>query len=189
MISSHVFRKSLFSSVQAYTRSPRFRERFWKDAFSLTVFTGCVWTVGQTGRKKPPFSNENGYMWTGPQSSVSLPMPFLLFYLLCYFIPSLHVYWVVIFIYCWSAGDVTTAMLAVKNKSISLLWELNSIFISVLREKVLLYWPPTWPPCHVVANQESFRLVVVSTVFCFLFFQISWHSLLDNHVIVLWPGI
>ena len=171
MISSHVFRKSLFSSVQAYTRSPRFRERFWKDAFSLTVFTGKVWTVGQTGRKKPPFSNENGYMLTGPQPSVSLPMPFLLFYLLCYFIPSLHVYWAVILIYCWSAGDVTTAMLAVKNKSISLFWELNSIFISILREKVLLYWPPTWPPCHVVANQESFRLVAVkSTVFFLVFF-------------------
>ena len=171
MISSHVFRKSLFSSVQASTRSPRFRERFWKDAFSLTVFTGYVWTVGQTGRKKPPFSNENGYMWTGPQSSVSLQMPFLLFYLLCYFIPSLHVYWAVIFIYCWSAGDVTAAMLVVKNKSISLLWELNSIFISILREKVLLYWLPTWLPCHVVANQESFRLVAVSTVFCCFFFK------------------
>ena len=31
--------------------------------------------------------------------------------------------------YCWFARDVTAAMLVVKNKSISLLWELNSIFI------------------------------------------------------------
>ena len=31
--------------------------------------------------------------------------------------------------YCWFALDVTAAMLVVKNKSISLLWELNSIFM------------------------------------------------------------
>ena len=31
--------------------------------------------------------------------------------------------------YCWFARDVTVAMLVVKNKSISLLWELNSIFM------------------------------------------------------------
>ena len=30
--------------------------------------------------------------------------------------------------YCWIARDVTSAMLVAKNKSISLLWELNSIF-------------------------------------------------------------
>ena len=44
---------------------------------------------------------------------------------------------------CWFARDV------------SLLWELNSFFMSIFRAKFLLYWPPTWPPCHVVANQES----------------------------------
>ena len=32
-------------------------------------------------------------------------------------------------IYCSFARDVTAAMLVVKNKSISLLWELNSIFM------------------------------------------------------------
>ena len=57
-------------------------------------------------------------------------------------------------LYCWFARDVTAAMLVVKNKNISLLWELNSIFRLILREKILLFWPPTWPPCHVVANQE-----------------------------------
>ena len=31
--------------------------------------------------------------------------------------------------YCWFAHDVTVAMLVVKNKSISVLWELNSTFI------------------------------------------------------------
>ena len=44
-----------------------------------------------------------------------------------------------------------------KNKSISLLWEINSNFhVNSSREKILLYWPPnaTCPPCHVVANQE-----------------------------------
>ena len=34
-----------------------------------------------------------------------------------------------VFVNCWFAGDVTAAMLVVKNKSISLLWELNSIFM------------------------------------------------------------
>ena len=37
--------------------------------------------------------------------------------------------------YCWFARDVTAAMLVVKNKSISLLWELNSI--SILMDKKL----------------------------------------------------
>ena len=27
-------------------------------------------------------------------------------------------------------------------------------FDANLAQKCLLYWPPTWPPCHVVANQE-----------------------------------
>ena len=31
--------------------------------------------------------------------------------------------------YCWFARDITAAMLGVKNKSIFLLWELNSIFM------------------------------------------------------------
>ena len=35
----------------------------------------------------------------------------------------------VVFVNCWFAGDVTAAMLVVKNKSISLLWKLNSIFM------------------------------------------------------------
>ena len=39
---------------------------------------------------------------------------------------------------CWFARDVTEAMLVVKNKSISLLWELNSIFMSILREKIFI---------------------------------------------------
>ena len=32
---------------------------------------------------------------------------------------------------CWFARDVTAAMLVVKNKRISLLWELNSIYFQV----------------------------------------------------------
>ena len=54
---------------------------------------------------------------------------------------------------CWFARDVMAAMLVIKNKSISLRWELN-IFMQILQEKSLLYWPPIWPPCHVVANEE-----------------------------------
>ena len=29
----------------------------------------------------------------------------------------------------------------------------------ILWEKILLYWPPKWPPCHVVANQELFKSI------------------------------
>ena len=38
--------------------------------------------------------------------------------------------------YCWFARDVTAAMLVVKNKSVSLRWELNSIFMQILRQKL-----------------------------------------------------
>ena len=38
--------------------------------------------------------------------------------------------------YCWFACDVTAAMLMVKNKSISLVWEQNSIFMYIIQEKI-----------------------------------------------------
>ena len=38
----------------------------WTYAFSVAVFTEYVWTVGQTGEKIYPSSNQNGYLWTGP---------------------------------------------------------------------------------------------------------------------------
>ena len=31
--------------------------------------------------------------------------------------------------FCWFVRDVTAAMLVIKNKNISLLWELNTIFM------------------------------------------------------------
>ena len=33
------------------------------------------------------------------------------------------------YVYCWFARDVMVAMLLVKNKTISILWEINSIFM------------------------------------------------------------
>ena len=36
--------------------------------------------------------------------------------------------------YCWFASDVTAAMLVVKNKSISLRWEMNSILMQILQK-------------------------------------------------------
>ena len=48
--------------------------------------------------------------------------------------------------YCWFTRDVTAAMLVVcwwSEQSISLLWEPYPIFMKILREKILLYWPPT----------------------------------------------
>ena len=55
--------------------------------------------------------------------------------------------------YCWFALDATATMLVVKNKSVSFLWKLNSIFMLILWEKFFC-GRPNWPPCHVVANQE-----------------------------------
>ena len=42
---------------------------------------------------------------------------------------------------CWFARDVTAAMLVVKNKSISLLWELNSVFIFFFEEIFFCFDP------------------------------------------------
>ena len=47
------------------------------------------------------------------------------------------------------ACDVTAAMLVVKNNSLCLRWELNFIFMQIMQIKIVLFWPPTWPPCHV----------------------------------------
>ena len=39
-------------------------ERFWKGAFSVTVFTELVSVDGRLNRRKKfPFSNKNGYVW------------------------------------------------------------------------------------------------------------------------------
>ena len=43
--------------------------------------------------------------------------------------------------HCWFARDVTAAMLVVKNKSISLLWELKSIFIKFFEEIFFCFDP------------------------------------------------
>ena len=45
--------------------------------------------------------------------------------------------------YCWFATDIMAAMLGDKNKA-----------ISSVKFFFLLFGPPTWPPCHVVASQE-----------------------------------
>ena len=55
---------------------------------------------------------------------------------------------------CWFACDVIAATLVVKNNSLSLLWELNSIFMQIMRKEIALYFPPTCPPCQGVENQE-----------------------------------
>ena len=39
---------------------------------------------------------------------------------------------------CWFALDVTAAMLVIKNKSISLRWELNAIFMQILQDSIVL---------------------------------------------------
>ena len=43
---------------------PLLWEHFWKDAFSMAIFTWYMWTVGQN-QKKSVFLN-NRYVWMGP---------------------------------------------------------------------------------------------------------------------------
>ena len=72
-------------------------------------------------------------------------------------------------LYCWFARDVTAAMLDDQNKSISLLWELK-LYFHVNSSRKTSY--PTWPPCHVVANQEL--------TFCFLLIDSDKQSRSDG---------
>ena len=59
-------------------------------------------------------------------------------------------------LYCWFARDVTVATLMVKNKSIFVIWEQNSIFMCIIQEKKSIVLTPNMAAfsCHVVANQE-----------------------------------
>ena len=60
------FRLSTRERMASSLKNLHSGERCYKDAFSVTVFTEKVWTTGQTGGKKSPFSNKNGYVWTEP---------------------------------------------------------------------------------------------------------------------------
>ena len=68
---------------------------------------------------------------------------------------------------CLIARDVIAAMLVVKNNSLSLRWELNFIFIQILRNKIVLFWPPAWPPCHVSEIKEYIYIYRKSVYRCF----------------------
>ena len=41
-----------------------------------------------------------------------------------------------------------------QQQSVFLRWELNFFIMQILRKSFLLFWPPTWPPCHVVASDQ-----------------------------------
>ena len=58
--------------------------------------------------------------------------------------------------YCWFAHNVTAFVFGhVGGK-----W--THIFMSILREKILLYWPPTLPSCHMVAKQDWIGWIYLS---------------------------
>ena len=61
------FRRSTRKRETGVFKNLHSGERFWKDAFSVIVFTGYLRTVGKTAGKKSAFSNKNGYVWTGPK--------------------------------------------------------------------------------------------------------------------------
>ena len=60
------FRPSTSKGEVGVFKKLHFGEYFGKAAFTETVFTGYLRTVGRTGVKKYPLSNKNGYLWTGP---------------------------------------------------------------------------------------------------------------------------
>ena len=61
----HVNEKLAFSNISTPKSNFEKKGRGW-GAFSVTVFTGYVWTEGQTEEKISAFSKQNGYAWTGP---------------------------------------------------------------------------------------------------------------------------
>ena len=66
----HRTRKLPFSSFNvneklAFSKIFTLESVFEKMSFRWFFFTGYVRMVGETRDKKPPFSNKNGYVWTG----------------------------------------------------------------------------------------------------------------------------
>ena len=72
-----------------------------------------------------------------------------------------------------------------KNNDLSLCWELNFIIMQILRKEIVLYCQPTWPPCHVGANQEyawlAQRETSVVVLVCLLKSQTFWMGLIKTH--------
>ena len=63
--------------------------------------------------------------------------------------------------YCWFAHNVTAFVFGhVGGK-----W--THIFMSILREKILLYWPPTWPSRGCTARIEPAGYIFRSLVYFF----------------------
>ena len=77
-----IFRNLYFRSFISKQKDGVFKnlhsgERFWKDPFLVTVFTGYVWTIGETGEKKYLFLNQKEYMWTGREAHLYTKSHFL----------------------------------------------------------------------------------------------------------------
>ena len=52
---------------RAFSELCNLQSVFEKDAFSVTVFSGYMWTVDQTGKKISVFKNQKRYVGTGHQ--------------------------------------------------------------------------------------------------------------------------
>ena len=63
-----VFPKSSFSSIYKSITELRFQNRHYTERFGKVFSDRFHWTrVSWTAKKKSPFSNKNGYVWTGPK--------------------------------------------------------------------------------------------------------------------------
>ena len=69
-------------------------------------------------------------------------------------------------------------MLVGKNNNLSLRWELNFIIMQILRKEIVLCYQPTWPLCHVGANQELYYMAVI--IIDFIYTRSSFIALWRN---------
>ena len=70
MACSQCFRKVPFSSVHTHTRKQRFQKvPLWRAFSKSSVFVDRFHRIRLDGSRicKVAFSNENGYVWTGPK--------------------------------------------------------------------------------------------------------------------------
>ena len=109
------------------TRATGFRI-LWKwdsdSGFQSLGGFGIPWPVFRIPQAKISLIPESGFPYTvhGARFTSTMSTKYILLFIVPFSSPFS-------FPYCWFVRDVTAATLVVKNKSISLLWKLNTIFM------------------------------------------------------------
>ena len=70
-----------------------------------------------------------------------------------------------------------------------LLWELNSIFMSILRGNILLFWPPTWPKIQPYRNAkiQPYLQNFCTASHCKITANHFWHLWGKNFPVAIYP--